>query len=355
MENDICEVLLGLFVPWEETSKVYLQHCSDITQTTVTYHKLWLEFWQHLNSHLQFFSENVHLLWKSHKNTQLDTKLRQSFQGEVESGMGNDVIEETLTENVDVDEVHDVDEVNVPVESLLAAYQIVLSKWAQKAQGSQIPLGETGAAENWQQFQTLSQLNTIDIMSSDIMETDQETLQDWKTILKSHMKHNPSQALHRDANDSDASDNEGLDFRDGILIPEVNMILSSEVLPFQAGEVDSPSISERILEVVTKSTPLNEKQWLVVQRVLRKIVECEENPYDPNVQDQILLYVGGEGGVGKSQIVKGVHNGMKLLQHQHEIIVMAPTGAAADNIGGNTYHTLLGLGCQREEAFSQSP
>jgi PIF1-like helicase len=34
---------------------------------------------------------------------------------------------------------------------------------------------------------------------------------------------------------------------------------------------------------------------------------------------------------------------MTLLQRQHEIMLTAPTGSAADNIEGNTYHTALGL------------
>ena len=35
---------------------------------------------------------------------------------------------------------------------------------------------------------------------------------------------------------------------------------------------------------------------------------------------------------------------MTLLRRQHEVVLTAPTGSAADNINGNTYHTALGLG-----------
>jgi tRNA G37 N-methylase TrmD len=58
---------------------------------------------------------------------------------------------------------------------------------------------------------------------------------------------------------------------------------------------------------------------------------------------QTLLYVGGEGGVGKSQIIKSIVTDMDLIRRKHEVILMAPTGAAADNIGGNTFHTSLGI------------
>jgi ATP-dependent exoDNAse (exonuclease V) alpha subunit len=55
------------------------------------------------------------------------------------------------------------------------------------------------------------------------------------------------------------------------------------------------------------------------------------------------IYIGGEGGTGKSQIVRAVVAAMILLGRLEEIILMAPTGAAADNIDGNTYHTSLGI------------
>src|SRR5947199_8243262 len=63
----------------------------------------------------------------------------------------------------------------------------------------------------------------------------------------------------------------------------------------------------------------------------------------------MLLYVGGEGGTGKSQIIKATIAGMDLILRKDEIILMAPTGAAADNIDGNTYHTSLGIGLAKSQ------
>lgn len=41
--------------------------------------------------------------------------------------------------------------------------------------------------------------------------------------------------------------------------------------------------------------------------------------------------------------LRAVVAAMILLGRLEEIILMAPTGAAADNIDGNTYHTSLGI------------
>ncbi|KAH7119219.1 hypothetical protein EDB81DRAFT_610171, partial [Dactylonectria macrodidyma] len=73
------------------------------------------------------------------------------------------------------------------------------------------------------------------------------------------------------------------------------------------------------------------------------------NPYDASRRDQMLLYVGGEGGTGKSRVIKAIVAGMDLMMRKHEVILMAPTGAAADNISGNTYHTSLGISISKTQ------
>jgi PIF1-like helicase len=57
--------------------------------------------------------------------------------------------------------------------------------------------------------------------------------------------------------------------------------------------------------------------------------------------EQFLLYVGGEGGTGKSRVIEAVRLGMKLLEREGEVLVIAPTGKAAKNVRGSTIHTGL--------------
>jgi hypothetical protein len=106
--------------------------------------------------------------------------------------------------------------------------------------------------------------------------------------------------------------------------------------------VDDHPTGHSLTALVKKDLPLNEKQETVVERILSSALAWEKHPYDAAKRDQILLYIGGEG-VGKSQIINGVVAGMDLIRRKHETILMAPTGAAADNICGNTYHTALGI------------
>ena len=92
-----------------------------------------------------------------------------------------------------------------------------------------------------------------------------------------------------------------------------------------------------------------------MEKVLLKALAWGDNAYDASKRDQMLLYVGGEGGVGKSQIIKAIVTGMDLILRKDEIILMAPTGAAADNIGGNTYHTSLGISISKMQKPGVKP
>ena len=51
--------------------------------------------------------------------------------------------------------------------------------------------------------------------------------------------------------------------------------------------------------------------------------------------------------LNKSQIIKALVAAMDLIHRKDEVILMAPTGAAPDVMGGSTYHTSLGISLNR--------
>lgn len=59
--------------------------------------------------------------------------------------------------------------------------------------------------------------------------------------------------------------------------------------------------------------------------------------------DQLLMYIAGVGGTGKTHVIKAVLKFFDLLGRSREILVGAPTGAAALNIDGYTIHSLTML------------
>ena len=49
------------------------------------------------------------------------------------------------------------------------------------------------------------------------------------------------------------------------------------------------------------------------------------------------------GGTGKTQVIKALISLFVRRNEAHRFAVVAPTGNAAANIGGSTYHSLLGI------------
>lgn len=102
-----------------------------------------------------------------------------------------------------------------------------------------------------------------------------------------------------------------------------------------------------LASLVAQDIPLINKQQFVVKKILAKALAWVDHPYDSSRRKQLLLCITGEGGTGKSQIPKAIVAAMDLLGGRGEIMLMAPAGAAADTIGGHTYHTSLGISINR--------
>lgn len=64
--------------------------------------------------------------------------------------------------------------------------------------------------------------------------------------------------------------------------------------------------------------------------------------------DQLLMYVGGVGGTGKSYVIKSMVKLFAMLKKGHHLMLSAPTGIAAVLIGGHTIHALTLLPEKRQ-------
>jgi hypothetical protein len=147
--------------------------------------------------------------------------------------------------------------------------------------------------------------------------------------------------------DSDSDDDDDdVDLPDAFL-PTLSTLESSlNVEQVRSRLGDNPSASSLTSEV-KRTLPLNTKQSMIVERVLSEFLASKDDPYNPAKHKQFLLHVGGEAGVGKSRVSDAIVTGIGLINRRDEAILLAPTGAAADNIGGATYHAALGISLRR--------
>ena len=123
--------------------------------------------------------------------------------------------------------------------------------------------------------------------------------------------------------------------------------LRRDSAPAEVG-VDIPvSISEAIEKVAAEMHLGDNPEQ---DRAFRIVAEHARNP-DGN--DQLLMYIAGVGGTGKTHIVNAVLRLFALLGRSNEIMVGAPTGAAALNIGGYTIHSLVMLPSTSKQIMQQ--
>jgi hypothetical protein len=59
--------------------------------------------------------------------------------------------------------------------------------------------------------------------------------------------------------------------------------------------------------------------------------------------DQLVMYVGGIGGTGKSQVIKALMDFFKSKNESHRFDILTPTGTAAALLLSSTYHSFLGF------------
>lgn len=88
---------------------------------------------------------------------------------------------------------------------------------------------------------------------------------------------------------------------------------------------------------VRAESMLNRKQSIVLQAIGEIMIE------GVTVKGPLLMYVGGEGGTGKTRVIQAITELAKRLNVADSMVLCAPTGTAANNINGQTIHSVLNL------------
>lgn len=101
----------------------------------------------------------------------------------------------------------------------------------------------------------------------------------------------------------------------------------------------------------------NEEQKQITYAILHKLQEWlffpERHKQDSTIQFQpLFLTVRGEGGTGKSHIIKILTNIIQDMFDVNVLGVVAPTGNAAFNVGGKTCHSFFKIFPDNQSTFS---
>jgi hypothetical protein len=335
--NDVAEILLGLFVPWDQLSNLFRPYCTKMD----AYIQIWTAVEPTLAFHNRAFARNIELLRKSKEDCQADAKMWRSVNGAADSFHDADEYELASfdSDSEETEEFFHLQDENFNAETLIAAYHSISKAWYRETlvTGRWIPpllrAMDRTQTLSLQNLQPLNIFSTTAYKSSGLRFLPLHTLHTWEGQLRSCVNPSSDETTDDDAGTFGfAFDDFDIHIEDGILHP---MLANSDTIPamddLQFREVQNPT-GASLAFLINQDIPLNQKQRMVVEKVLSEALTWADHPYDSSRRNQTLLYVGGEGGTGKSQIVKAIVAGMNLIGRKDEVVLMAPTGAAADNI-----------------------
>ncbi|EPS93696.1 hypothetical protein FOMPIDRAFT_1085568, partial [Fomitopsis schrenkii] len=90
-----------------------------------------------------------------------------------------------------------------------------------------------------------------------------------------------------------------------------------------------------LMHHIAQEFTLNEEQLLAFGLVTGHLHRHDSTP--------LRMYIGGIGGTGKSTVIKSIMAFLRARGEANRFLVLAPTGTAACNIDGQTYHSALGI------------
>ncbi|KAL1673783.1 hypothetical protein EV122DRAFT_199936, partial [Schizophyllum commune] len=112
------------------------------------------------------------------------------------------------------------------------------------------------------------------------------------------------------------------------------LLMRTYVAPLQRGLVDA----------VLRDFSLNEDQERAVRIAGNHILT-------PGC-GQLMMYIGGMGGTGKSRVFQAIQAVIDRADIGSGYLVMAPTGTASNLVNGSTYHSTLGISTLREQTMT---
>ncbi len=113
-----------------------------------------------------------------------------------------------------------------------------------------------------------------------------------------------------------------------------------------AANADCKAIMDHIHAVLL----LNTLHRQVVEKIFDYIIR-NKGRLCVTREDQLLLYMRGEGRVGKSRVIYALEMSFTLLNRRNKLMISLPTGCLAEGIGGSTMYTALSISTRKAKSL----
>ena len=365
-ENDIRLILLALFIPWEllpprfEAFNAVANNFQDFCW------QIWLSFAANLEEYVQFHADNILQMRKSQIECRLDREQRKAAESAAAEASRMDEITNCVDDNENQNVKNHWEDFGHPdwINIVSQAAQIARMQWqgADTLNALKFPVvshlkhslqvGDDGA--NLLVSQKLQDpmgrlcrsLDAAHFAAGITTNIPESTIDHWKAMQKSAKDQrgttNFDETIFGIELDPHAGASE--DSFAAVLEPTTNAAPSlpnNDIFDHHAFFQRNDCVA--ITDHINRALPLNFLQRLVVEGVMHHVINSKDKPPCVDLDSQMLLYIRGAGGVGKSRVIKAIEMGFLLLQRKEELLIAAPTGAAASGIGGSTVHAAMGI------------
>ena len=82
----------------------------------------------------------------------------------------------------------------------------------------------------------------------------------------------------------------------------------------------------------------------IVEKVFYSLNKIPNFNYNRILENQLLIYICGEGGVGNSKIIHAIELGYTLLLQNFDLVITAPISTTVDNIIDSTIYISFAIG-----------
>jgi hypothetical protein len=107
---------------------------------------------------------------------------------------------------------------------------------------------------------------------------------------------------------------------------------------------------QEIVDDTIHKYSLNKKQRTAFEMSIENVIKRHKG----EETKQLIGYVGGPGGTGKSQVIKAIVDFHKKMKLKRTLKLTAYTGTAAKHIGGSTTTTLFGFSKQKKDMNTET-
>src|SRR6266480_6100335 len=334
----------------DQSSHTGLQVCSIV----------WTRVMDTLPEHVQEFARNIEILQKSKDDVDVDMAEWTASASAMQIAFNPDLddTEDVLDDSVQINGAVDDN-------TLRLSYYLIRQRWLREdhvTAASISPLQQPWKGPSTLSIESFTPM-IIDSASGIRQDVSAETLKLWSNLIKGTETSNTASNAHtaigvtQNINNNNDDCDSNTDDEYAALEPVLTFTESTtgpHTIAALATRLSQNPSPLNITNLISEVMPLNTKQKRTVSMVFYHVMR-NQGKLAVEKDDQFLLYVAGEGGTGKSWVIEAVRLGMKLLEREQEVLVIAPTGNAANHVQGSTIHTGLDIAVQgqRKRGVSQ--